>query len=569
VTSRFGTTKDIDIGDVRRCTVYKRIGEAQRLLILDGQGNLYDSVNLATPILSIVAMTDFSSVTMFNRAYITPHNSITGLPGEKVYVYEGSGTARPAAGIGPSASLVATNSAQVGHVELGTHVFGVAFETNTGFITKIGGFASLACVGGKKVDLSGIQIGDPDVVARFIFSTKIIANFQGDFENQTYYYVERIPDNVTTTRTVDFYDASLQDEASYLLEAADTIPAGVGIGEYRSKLIVWGEDANPAIVRVSQSGQPEVFNLVEGFITVKPGIGGGVRNAFEHRNQLVMLKAQHAFTSIDNGEPAAFWEVGSVDMSVGTECHGVGRSLDFGENVKDLVFVADRGGLKVYNGTFTVDDLTFNVDDIWSRITKTAFNQVELVIDPIESRIYVAIPLDGATRPTHVLYADCSEGLDHDSIRWDLWAFPTKPTSIVVDVVQNKTVFKYGSIDGGVYMIDEGSKLDDGQAIDHWIEFPHLPSSEELVDQTYHYTGARMRIRGVGNLIITLRGLDEVDNLVPQSPLLQELPGKTLFQGWNFTSERCSCKLRLNVANNWFILTKITFFVSLVWEDRG
>src|SRR3954469_3177621 len=66
VKSREGTTLDITIASAKRIAVYKRIGEAQRLLLLDATGQLFDSTNLVTPILSIAAMVDFSVEVMFN-----------------------------------------------------------------------------------------------------------------------------------------------------------------------------------------------------------------------------------------------------------------------------------------------------------------------------------------------------------------------------------------------------------------------------------------------------------------------------------------------------------------------
>src|SRR5580765_5587015 len=59
VTTRYGSNKAIQIGSVARIKIYKRIGEIQRLIILSTTGNLYDSTNLVTPILTIPTMIDF------------------------------------------------------------------------------------------------------------------------------------------------------------------------------------------------------------------------------------------------------------------------------------------------------------------------------------------------------------------------------------------------------------------------------------------------------------------------------------------------------------------------------
>ncbi len=101
--SRLGTTANLTVSDVRRIAVYNIPGAASRLLVLNGSGQLFDSsISLAVPILTIALMTDFSVASMFGRAYITPHNGKLGLDNEVVYVYNGTGLARAAAGLPPA-----------------------------------------------------------------------------------------------------------------------------------------------------------------------------------------------------------------------------------------------------------------------------------------------------------------------------------------------------------------------------------------------------------------------------------------------------------------------------------
>ena len=213
-----------------------------------------------------------------------------GLPGEKIYVYEGSGVARPAGGMAPGTPMVATQG--LAGKMVGGRLFSVAFETQSGHIGAMGGFTAigLPAEGGFKVDLSAIPLGPPGTVARVLFACKDVRGFAGDYENQTWYFIPegRIPNNIDSALTVDFYDADLQVEASYLLDQLDTIPAGVGINIYRGRLITWGEDANESVIRASKPGQPESFSEIEGFCTVNPGdAGGGVRYWFEYRTQLI------------------------------------------------------------------------------------------------------------------------------------------------------------------------------------------------------------------------------------------------------------------------------------------
>jgi hypothetical protein len=578
VTIRDGFDPDnLNVGipadvQVQRMELYERTGEAQRLLILDNIGRIWDSVT-GSVILTIPTMTDFSCTVMFDRAYISPHNGLTGLPGEKLYVYEGSGIARPAAGSGPTPStpMVAANSSLSGKVEAGLHTFAVAFESGSGFISKIGGYVTLNCTGAKKVDLSAIPLGPAGTTARILFSTKMLDAAAADPESNTYYFIPegRIPNNLDTSKTVDFYDADLMEDASFLLEQLGEIPAGVGVGQYKSSLISWGENANPALVRISRAGEPESHNEADGYLTVYPGIGGGVKNCAEYRNQLIICKSHRTYSTMDNDDVPATWDVGEVDGSIGTECHGIGQILNIGSNVEDRLFVADRAGLRLFVGTYPDDAvLSFNVDDIWGRITPLAFKNVEISVDAINSFIYVAVPLDGSTTPNFILYGDYSEGMAEDQIRWTLWQFPKRPTSIVCSLVNDVPVIKFGSNQGYVHKEVPETTLDMGQRIEWIIKFPLMPVGD-LDEAVYHFTGIRLRARGEGTLAIDCEGQDGISTLHAQALTLVERPGRPLFRGFNFTSEHCSVTLFLSNAGDWIILTKFILYPSVVWEGRA
>lgn len=575
VQTREGSTLDITLASVKRMAVYKRIGEAQRLLLLDNTGKIYDSaVSLVTPILSIAAMTDFSVVSMFNRAYITPHNGITGLPGEKVYVYSGAGLARPAAGTPPSAfTLTLTEPGASGNCESGIHLYGVAFETVSGFLTAPGGFAQITQTGGKTTRVANLPVGPSGTVARVIVATKgIIGAFNGDFQNQTYYAVPggRLADNVTTQLDVSFFDADLVSDSSYLVDQLSTIPAGVGIGGYNGRLIVWGEDANPSIVRVSVSGQPESISAPDGFATVNPGdSGSGLRNCFVYRNDLICCKSQRTYITSDSGDDAAFWSVRELDMSKGTECHGVGQVLDFGDNVEDRVFIADRAGLQVFAGSFANAEISYNILDVWDRINKAYFHTIQVMVDPIAAEVYCALPLDGATSPNYVLFGDYKEGMGQDEIKFSLWKFPVNPTTIVVDVIDatKEPVFKYASTTGNVYKLDTTAGfLDAGTAIDSFVHFAHLPRGEN--EEVQHFAGVGLRIRGSGILQLTGSGLDDVQTINIPSLVLSALPGRPLTRSFNFVSEAISLKLRTSNSGEYFILTRFSLYAKPLWMMR-
>jgi hypothetical protein len=570
VESREGTTLDIAKSNIRRIAIYKRLGEAQRLLILDTAGNLFDSVNMAAPILSIAAMIDFSMETMFNRAYITPHNGVTGLPGERVYVYEGSGSARPAGGNPPSGfSLVIADSTESGKCEPGVHIFAVCNETVSGFLTKPGGFGGFSPVGEKKLDISNVQPGPAGTVARVLVCTKMIEDYQGDFINQEYFFVPngRIPGNVTTTITVDFFDADLAATASYLMDQLAEIPAGVCIRNYRGHLCVGGEDLAPAVVRVSNVGNPESHNAVEGYLTVNPGdSGGGVTNLASYRRQLVCFKDERTYSTIDTGFEAAFWVVDDIDPSMGCTCHALGKIRDFGDGTEDRLFVANRQGLQLFSGTFSDAVISFDIDVLWARINKRYFHTVEVVVDPYAYLVFCAVPLDNATSPSHLLVADYQEGMD--KVKWTTWTFPTFPTTVIVDVdeLKKEGLFKFGSLDGQIYKLDPTRQDDNNIAVNSYVQFGHLPTEDD--GKVWHFTGTRIRVKGVGILDIVITGEDAVLTQFPSSLLLSPAPGRDLFRGFNFTNEKVSVKFGVDGFGEKFRMTKYNLYGSVEWETR-
>jgi hypothetical protein len=513
-------------------------------------------------------------VVLFNRAYITPHDGVTGLAGESVYVYSGSGVARAAAGTAPSATLVVSDSAASGNVEEGIHLLGYVFESASGYLSSPGGFAAITNAGGKKLNVDTIGVGPAGTVARVLIATRALAvDFLGDYIHQTWFIVPngRIANNtdVNLLNTLSFFDLDLEDSADFLFDQLATIPAGVGIGEYNSHMIVWGENANPSIVRVSTSGEPESFDEAEGFITVNPGdASSGVKNCFEHNSLLIIQKSQRSYYSSDNDELADTWPVKGFDDACGTGPHGVAQVLDYGEKVENLVITAHQSGLRVFNGTFGQTPLTYPIDDLWGRINKKYFHTIQVHIDAFNNELYAVIPLDAATSPSHVLYGDFSEGLNAENIKWDLWELPRAPSTIVVDVdnTTEEAVIKWGSIAGNIYKFDSSQLTDFTNAIESYAEMALLPDGGD--DTVLHFTGVRLRVKGSGTLLVTVRGLDDVLTTSGESITLSATPGKAIWSGFNFTSERAAVKVRVATASHWFQLNRFVLYAAPAWEQK-
>ena len=579
VETRKGTISHFVIADVRRIATYKRIGEADRLLILDGSFKIWDSTSFAAPILTVSGMTDFGMVSLYNRAYITPHNSNKGLPGQKVYVYEGSGTARPAAGIAPvGPPIVAATSTTAGSVEIGKHLFAVSYETVSGYLTAPGPatFTLYDAPGAKKVNLSSIPIGPAGTVARVLLATKKLAtNYAGDAVNQEFFTIPngRIGDNVTTVLTVDFFDADLQGSADFLLDQMSELPAGVGIGVYKSRLAIWGTDTNESAVYFSMPGQPESISATEGFVLAFPGdAGGGVKNCVEFRSQYYLLKGGgKTYVTNEVNDSPVFWEVTNVDLSIGAECHTIAKVMDQNGSALDNFFSADRSGLYLFNGTFSENELSRKIADIWRRINRLALNQIEIVYDPIKALIYCAVPLDSALTPTHLLVGDVDDGIDPKNIRWSTWTFPKRATSIVVDLntASKRTQFRFGSRDNDIYGYDEGVIDDFGNAIESFIESAPLPGDAAETDPViYQFGHLQLRVKGQGALNITISGVDKARSIQPAGIGLTAQPGRTLERMFNFQDEFATVKLQTNGATDFFQLVRMKLYATVLWSGR-
>ena len=123
--------------------------------------------------------------------------------------------------VGPGAPpTVADGSA--GNVDAGLHQVAVAFITREQYITKPSPWAGYTAPGSKMIDLTDIPTGPPNVIARIILITPVITApaITGDF-----YYFDGsvvtptlgtfpsmvINDNTTTSYTIDFTDAVLEN----------------------------------------------------------------------------------------------------------------------------------------------------------------------------------------------------------------------------------------------------------------------------------------------------------------------------------------------------------------------
>lgn len=409
------------------------------LITLDDSGNFYHvipGIPSATFILNVPNAEDFAMAAANDRAYITPFNQ-AGL-NDFLYVYNGNGLpARKAGGNPPvdaDGALAAANSGTAGNVEAGIHIFGVVYETDSGFDTQIGPdtLPTVTASGTKKVDLSNIPVSpSAAVVARRVVASKAInpALFTGDTRGYELFFVPggEISNNTSTTLTVNFYDVELLESASNLLDIRSSIISGSCLTFYHDRLVLGNPYNLPYVAYVSEIGQYEAFNAVDGLIEVSAD-GLGITVAQEYRDILYVFKINETIGFSDNGDVPSSWPSTVVDEGLGAGIHGVCYVDTRGGASSEFLLLENYSGIYIFNGTFQRPELSYKIKDLWLSFTQnTVARNVQFYNNVLISVIYINIPED-----KFILIGDYANGMTSEVIRWSKWIFDVQPDTITL-----------------------------------------------------------------------------------------------------------------------------------------
>jgi hypothetical protein len=564
--SGFRKTPGID-KNIVRFYVYKRPDEVTRLLIMDNAGAVYDSTNMSTPIITAPGASDFSMVTFFGRAYISPHNGIEGLPNAFIHVYDGT-TVRLAGGIAPGVTFTVVDSSLSGNVEIGLHYYAICFETASGYVTKPSGIVGLASIGDRMVTVSSIPSGPVGTVARHILASKLVTNLDGDPQAEELFFLERIPDNTTVTKDVNYYDTDLQASADYLQDQRDKIPACLYLTSYKNRMIGVNYDGGNSVVLVSKAGEPESFSEVDGFILVDPSEAGGVKTAVEFRDSLYIFKAFRCYVTQDltGVDEPVLWQVVSIDKGVGTEVYGIA-----GTNA-DKFLVVDRSGLLVFDGVMRDPPLTHKIHGFWQTGNVRKGHEIQVFNIPGTKELFINFPIGNDIKPSVILYGDYSDGLDAASIKWSVWKLPETGLSIGVDIdTLNRSYLRVGSTNGGIFDYQIGVRgdydyADNGVAIDCILESPLIRKTQN--GEILHFGGIRFRLSGSALLSLTASSEDVVKTVNLRDLQIDALPGHHYFRMLNFSNEKMKFKIRSNLFDQWFQMLNYTVFAKDLWITR-
>jgi len=583
VRTRDGFTKIFDLPNIRRFFVYKRLNETSRYLILDTNGSLWDSL-YGSPLITNVNFKDFSALNYLNRAYITFHDRVSGIPGTNVQVYEGEGpgTLRAAGGTPPTGfALTPSTSVNVGDLVLGTYLIAVCYETSTGFITAPGPetFAVWDSPGGFKLNVDGISVGPAGTIARRLLITKSIPPglYTGNQLGYEFFFCPngRIFDNSTTfLHDINFFDDDLIDSADYLFDSRNTIPCGLGLTIYNNRMALWGVPAFEHYVFFSAAIFVENFDQTGGLLFLDPSDAvSSIKNVVDHETSLLIQTQDRTYITVDNGNDPDTWRCDPLDKAIGAECFSVSKILDSrGTSVKRF-FQGDKSGIYCYEGGgFADPPFSDNIAGVWARINKKEFSKVQLVDDPEAKLLYASVPLDIATECSHILVGDYNNAFNRYGqlvgtlVRWNLWAFPWSVTSIVVDTnLDAETVFKQSGFSGHIYEQDKSVVLDHGIRITSYIQTHLLKTKGYFVN---HFGFLEARVEGVGYFNIYLYGVNNQKIMTPPRWELKPEPNRYYQKPINFVDTKMSVKLMSNLnAGERFTLFEMSVDAKSLWAE--
>lgn len=465
-----------DIVSFWQIKVMNGIPQVNRWLILtwDGtSGRMYDTqvASPATnPILGPVQGMKYAFViNAFNRIYISPWSdwgfplidttstiNTTNPQGSFdlkvncILVYNGLYNVRFAGMIIPSGpgTLAAATGAVGGFVTAGLHLIDVAFETDTGYISRPAGFGvqvvQYTAPGAREINITNAPLGPaPETKYRHLLMTKVVA---GTYDGQGFlthepFFAGIIPDNTSTTGNINIPDSGLVDSAAYLLDrgTGTGIKACVTMSVYNNRMMynglryiitagnIIGPENNSSML-ISPPGLPEDVTVnntgpASSKLYVGQSFTGKILTGAELRGAYYVFKEDSIFAIQDNPDlDPAEWAVILVDAGLGAYPLGIASVTDNpGGLVLDNLIVGGPSGIHRFTGTFDPIPISLGW---WDEFSPSDLKFIQIFADPARKLIF-AIFNDPLSPGRFFFCGNYFEGFDANRIKWSKYVLPT------------------------------------------------------------------------------------------------------------------------------------------------
>lgn len=189
------------------------------------------------------------------------------------------------------------------------------------------------------------------------------------------------------------------------------------------------------------------------------------------------------------------------------------------------IWVASEVGLFRFTGSYPLYPISEYQSDIWARINWAAAYCIQVADDVTAHRVHVAVPLDGATEPTHDLVFDYTDGMEYDTCDFSLDTFAASTFSSIRSVKEaasNRTSIYIGPSAAGRVLKLDAAATDDihattgaTTAINQVWESGYVRDAGEIQSQTIRVGAAHIWIRGAGALSHSWKGQDGTPTVTP------------------------------------------------------
>jgi hypothetical protein len=276
---------------------------------------------------------------------------------------------------------------------------------------------------------------------------------------------------------------------------------------------------------------------------------------------LFIFSPYGTYSTIDNGDVPVAWPAPTlVDGEKGTLAIRGAELAPAG----DYAWVADQGGLYYFNGHYPDNPVSYYQASDWDRINWNAAHTIQIKDDATQNTVFVLVPLDGATTPSHVMSWDYTNGFEPSKVdyslnfirEYSLGAIETVSNTLsgaVSAAAKHRELWLASSAAAVVLRKNTASDTapyrDNGQGILASWESGPFPGKNARGQNFLHH-GADYRIRGIGSAQITVYGLDRIRARSLDSITLAESPGREWHRGFYVMSEGCSHRITSNLLRS-------------------
>lgn len=185
----------------------------------------------------------------------------------------------------------------------------------------------------------------------------------------------------------------------------------------------------------------------------------------------------------------------------------------------NYAWIATEGGVYRFFGEYEERPVTYLVGDQWTRVNWTAAYSIIVVDDVVNLRLYVAVPLDGATEPNGLFVIDYTNGLTFDQVDISLDIFNPASFSglgVVKEAATDISNIWIGpSAAGHIAHFDSTTRNDQGHAINSFWESGLIRGVSDFNSRMIRVGALDIWVRGNGTLLTTVYGPDKTTSVMP------------------------------------------------------